>query len=141
MFARWRSLARRQVYRRIVRKLAIAVALGALLASTGVVLAAGPTIKVDPTSVRRGYVVRVFGVVPGCAVGNQVTLLSRAFSHRHEFAGVPAIFAEVGTGHKYSKRTRIPARRRPGRYAITGRCGGGNLGVTAHLRVTRAYYY
>ena len=64
-----------------------------------------------------------------------MTLLSRAFSHRHEFAGVPAIFATVKTGHKYSKRTVIPARRRPGRYSITGRCGGGTLGVTAHLRV------
>jgi hypothetical protein len=108
-----------------------------LLASTGVALAAGPTIKVSPTTVLQGYEVRVFGVVPGCAVGNRVTLLSRAFSHRHEFAGVPAIFAEVKAGHKYSKRTLIPARRRPGRYAITGRCGGGNLGVTAHLRVIR----
>jgi hypothetical protein len=50
---------------------------------------------------------------------------------------VSAIFAEVKAGHKYSKRTLIPARRRPGCYAITGRCGGGNLGVTAHLRVIR----
>jgi hypothetical protein len=141
MFPRWRALARSRVYGRTVRKLSIAVVLAALLASSGVVLAAGPTIKVDPTTVQRGYVVRVFGVVPGCAIGNQVTLLSRAFSHRHEFAGVPAIRTEVGTNHKYSKRTRIPAGRRPGLYAITGRCGGGNLGVTAHLRVTRAYYY
>ena len=118
----------------------VAVVLAGLLASTGVVLAAGPTIRVDPTTVQRGYVVRVFGVVPGCEVGNQVRLLSRAFSHRHEFAGVPAISAEVGTTHRYSKRTRIPAGRAPGRYAITGRCGGGALGVTAHLRVTRAAY-
>ena len=106
-----------------------------LLVATGVALAAGPTIKVSPTTVAQGYQVRVHGVVPGCAVGNQVTLLSRAFSHRHEFAGVPAIFARVKAGHKYSKSTSIPARRRPGRYSITGRCGGGNLGVTAHLRV------
>ena len=100
-------------------------------------LAAGPTIRVSPTTVVQGYQVRVYGVVPGCAVGNRVTLLSRAFSHRHEFAGVPAIFAEVRAGHKYSRRPTIPLRRRPGRYAITGRCGGGNLGVTAHLRVIR----
>ena len=108
-----------------------------LLASAGVALDAGPTIKVSPTTVQQGYEARVFGVVPGCAVGNRVTLLSRAFSHRHELAGVPAIFAEVKAEHKYSKRTLIPARRRPGRYAITGRCGGGSLGVTAHLRVIR----
>jgi hypothetical protein len=54
---------------------------------------------------------------------------------RHEFAGVPAIFAEVKAGHKYSKRTLIPARRSPGRYTVRGRCGGDALGVTAHLRV------
>jgi hypothetical protein len=119
----------------------IGVVLAGLLATTGVALAAGATIRVDPTTVQRGYIVRVHGVVPGCAIGNQVTLLSRAFSHRREFAGVPAILAEVGAGHKYSKRTRIPAGRAPGRYAITGRCGGDNLGVTAHVRVIRAYYY
>ena len=124
------------VYGRGVRR-SFAIALIVLFATAGVVLAAGPTINVDPHRVQRGQVVRVFGVVPGCAVGNQVTLLSRAFSHRHEFAGVPAIFATLRQGHHYSKRTRIPARRRPKRYAITGRCGGGNLGVTAHVRVTR----
>jgi hypothetical protein len=114
--------------------LVIAVAV-ALLATATVALAAGPTINVDPHRVHRGDAVRVFGVVPGCARGDQVTLLSRAFSHRHEFAGVPAIFATVGRGHHYSRRTTIPAGRRTGRYAINGRCGGGNLGVTAHLRV------
>ena len=50
---------------------------------------------------------------------------------------MPAIFAEVKAGHKYSKRTVIPAGRRPDRYAVRGRCGGGALGVTAHLRVIR----
>jgi hypothetical protein len=120
-----------------MRRLVVVVVIAAMLASAGVVLAAGPTIRVSPTTVPQGYEVRVYGVVPGCAIGNRVTLLSRAFSHRHEFAGVPAIFAEVKPGHKYSKRTIIPARRSPGRYAIRGRCGGGNLGVTAYLRVIR----
>jgi hypothetical protein len=116
--------------------LVIAV-IAALLATAGVVLAAGPTINVDPHRVHRGEVVRVFGVVPGCARGDQVTLISRAFSHSNEFAGVPAIFAEVRRGHRYSRRTRIPAKRQPRRYAIHGRCGGGNLGIAAHLRVIR----
>ena len=106
-----------------------------LLATAGAVLAAGPTINVDPHRVHRGDVVRVFGVVPGCPVGDRVTLISRAFSHRHEFAGVPAIFSTVKTGDRYSRRTRIPMGRRARRYAISGRCGGGNLGVTAHVRV------
>jgi hypothetical protein len=128
-----------RVYRRIMRRVFLIALVVALLASTGVALAAGPTINTDPTRVTQGGVVRVFGVVPQCARGNTVTLLSRAFSHRHEFAGVPAISAVVGRHHRYSKRTTIPAQRRPGRYRITGRCGGGNLGVIAHLRVTALY--
>ena len=106
-----------------------------LLATAGAVLAAGPTINVDPHRVHRGDVVRVFGVVPGCSVGDRVTLISRAFSRRHEFAGVPAIFATVKAGYHYSRRTRIPMGKRARRYALSGRCGGGNLGVTAHVRV------
>jgi hypothetical protein len=98
---------------------------------------AAPTIHVSPNPVHRGTVVRVHGVVPGCPRGDAVTLLSKAFSHRHDFAGVPAVFAKVRAQSRYSVRTRIPAGRRPGRYAVTGRCGGGNLGVTAHLRVRR----
>jgi hypothetical protein len=128
-----------RVYRRIMRRVFLIALVVALLTSTGVALAAGPTINTDPTRVTQGGVVRVFGVVPQCARGNTVTLLSRAFSHRHEFAGVPAISAVVGRHHRYSKRTTIPAQRRPGRYRITGRCGGGNLGVIAHLRVTAPY--
>ena len=31
--------------------------------------------------------------------------------------------------------TTIPRSRRPGRYVITGRCGGGNLGFAVSLRV------
>jgi hypothetical protein len=118
-----------------MRTLVVVAVTVASLATAGAVLAAGPTISVTPKRVHRGNVVRVFGVVPGCARGDQVTLTSRAFSHKHEFAGVPAIFATVRRGHHYSRRTRIPARKRARRYAIHGRCGGGNLGVSAHLRV------
>jgi hypothetical protein len=100
-------------------------------------LAAGPSIVASPNPVHRGDVVRVHGTVPGCPRGDQVTLISRAFSHRHDFAGLPAVFARVGAHHRYSVSTRIPSRRAPRRYAITGRCGGGNLGVFATLRVLR----
>ena len=113
----------------------------ALLAGFGVLvwpaLAAGPRIVASPNPVHRGEVVRIHGTVPGCARGDQVTLISRAFSHRNDFAGLPAVFARVGAHHAYSVKTRIPARRPPRRYRITGRCGGGNLGVSANLRVLR----
>lgn len=97
---------------------------------------AAPTIRVSPDRAYRGEVVRVFGNVDGgCAPGSQVTLLSRAFRRTNEFAGVPAIFARVRSNGSFSKRTRIPRRRRLGRYRISGRCGGGNLGVRARLRI------
>jgi hypothetical protein len=110
-------------------KAVVAVALVAL---------AGPSIHVTPSAVHRGHVVRVHGAVGrGCARGDTVTLISRAFSHRHDFAGLPAIYALARSDGTYSKRTRIPRRRAPGRYRISGRCGGGNLGVSAHIRVRR----
>jgi hypothetical protein len=118
------------------RHAAIAVfAVAGVLAAPAV--AAVPTIKVTPNRVHRGHVVRVHGAVPGCPRGDRVTLISRAFSHKHEFAGLPAVFARVGAHSQYSVRTRIPAGRRARRYTITGRCGGGNLGVSASLRVLR----
>jgi hypothetical protein len=113
----------------------------AALAAAGVLAApaaaAGPTLKVTPNRVHRGHIVRVHGVVPGCPRRDQVTLISRAFAHKHDFAGLPAVFARVGAHSRYSVRTRIPAARRARRYTITGRCGGGNLGVSASLRVLR----
>ena len=35
----------------------------------------------------------------------------------------------------FSRRVRIRTRIHTGRYTITARCGGGNLGVSAHLTV------
>jgi hypothetical protein len=100
-------------------------------------IASGPSIAATPNPVHRGHLVRVHGRVPGCPRGDQVTLISRAFSRRHEFAGVPAVFARVGVHHAYSLQTRIPARRTPGSYSVSGRCGGGNLGVSVTLHVLR----
>ncbi len=92
-----------------------------------------PTLQVNPSRVRRGGFVRVHGGVFACQ--GSVTLISNAFSRRHLFAGVPAVSAPVRAHGAYSVRTRVPAGRRPGAYTISGRCGGGNLGVQARLRV------
>lgn len=94
------------------------------------------SIKVSPTSVRPGKVVKVSGSVgTGCAKGDRVTLISKAFAHKHEFAGVSAIYATPGKGGAFSTTTRIPKTRKAGTYTVTGRCGGGNLGVAAKLKV------
>jgi hypothetical protein len=119
--------------KRTMLALALAIASPAAVSSVAV-SASQPSVHVRPTTVHAGDSVRVFGNAGGCRRGNQVTLISRAFSRRHEFAGRPAIFATVHRRGRFSVRTRIPKRRAPHRYGVTGRCGGGNLGVTAHLR-------
>jgi hypothetical protein len=50
---------------------------------------------------------------------------------------VPAALAEVGSAGRFSVLVRIPLARAPGLYQLTARCGGGNLGITAHLAVAR----
>jgi len=110
------------------------------LACAAAVLADGaaPRIEVDPSSVHRGEVVRVFGVAPGC---DGVTLISDAFAHVEDFAGIPAISARADSRGRFSVRTRVPASRAVGRYPVDGRCGGGNLGVSAQLHVLAAVGY
>jgi hypothetical protein len=93
------------------------------------------SLTVRPGAARRGGSVVVSGVAGGCTAGDQVTISSRAFAATHSFAGVPAVFAPVGSAGRFSAKTRIPATRRPGTYLLTARCGGGNLGVSAHLTV------
>jgi hypothetical protein len=94
-----------------------------------------PSLVVLPSTVHRGYAVTLKGSADGCPVGDTVTLISHAFAHTHDFAGVPAVFATVRAGGAFRVSTTIPATKAPGRYGITARCGGGNLGVQAHLRV------
>ena len=114
-----------------------ALALGVIVASlsTGVADAAAPALTVTPSIVHRGHKVTLKGSADGCAVGNTVVLISHAFVHTHDFAGVPAVLAAVRHGGAFRVTTRIPAKKRPGRYAVTARCAGGNLGVIAHVRV------
>jgi hypothetical protein len=96
----------------------------------------GPSIDVEPRSVRPGDEIRVFGLAGGCPKGDAVTLTSRAFPHTDDFAGVPAVFTPVRAGDRYSVRVRIPAGQAPGEYTIGGRCGGGNFGVEGRFTVT-----
>jgi hypothetical protein len=73
-----------------------------------------PTIKVRPGAVLAGHRVRVFGNTAGCPRGDQVTLISGAFSPRQKFAGKSAIHTKVGAASRYSVITRIPAKRARG---------------------------
>jgi hypothetical protein len=110
-----------------------------------VVAAAAPasakTVAVSPTSVQTSGTVTVSGDVlvngtRACAAGDDVTLISNAFAGFSEFAGQGALVLPVdSTGHFSSTvalKPSVPA----GTYPIIGRCGGGNLGVSATLTVT-----
>lgn len=103
--------------------------------------ASAATIVVSPTSVQTSGTVTASGDVlvngtRNCAVGDDVTLISNAFAGFSEFAGEGALVLPVdATGHFTSTvmlKPSVPA----GTYTITGRCGGGNIGVIATLTVT-----
>ena len=110
-----------------------------------VVAAAAPasakTVAVSPTSVQTSGTVTVSGDVlvngtRACAAGDDVTLISNAFAGFSEFAGEGALVLPVdATGHFTSTVTLKPSVA-AGTYTIIGRCGGGNLGVSATLTVT-----
>jgi hypothetical protein len=120
------------------RRVLFLACLGAVLAGglASILPAATPSLSVSPASVRAGGTVRLSGSAEGCTAGSNAFLLSRAFVRRHEFAGVPAVLARVHPGGgSFKVWTTIPRSRRPGRYVITGRCGGGNLGFAVSLRV------
>jgi hypothetical protein len=93
-------------------------------------------VKVEPTVVEPGHVVRVYGTVGGCPVGSSATLISAAFkgATKEEFAGVPSVSAKVRKGFKFSVKVTLSKGLKPGKYQIGGRCGGGAFG-SAKLRV------
>jgi hypothetical protein len=95
------------------------------------------SLSVAPNPVRAGYVLLIRGSADSCPVGDTVTVLSHAFPATHQFAGVPAVLTPVRAGGAFHTQTMIPSTKRTGTYSITARCGGGNLGVLVHLRVTR----
>jgi len=120
-----------------IRAFLLAASLSSMIAVSVAAAAGGSTIHLSPATVTRGHVVRVHGAIPGCPRGSELSLLSTAFVHTHDFAGVPAVNVNVGRNGAYSVTTRIPASKAPGRYTVSGRCGGGNVGAFATLRVVR----
>ena len=93
------------------------------------------SLLVTPSTVHRGAWVYISGSAGDCPRGDAVIIISRAFPRIHQFAGVPAVIATVGAKGRFHATTRIPLGRRVGKYVVTARCGGGNLGVAALLRV------
>jgi hypothetical protein len=108
-----------------------ASAIVAALALAGTVAGATPRLSVQPTRVARGGLVTVNG--RGCRARDIVYLISPAFVGN---AFVPhSVATRARSNGAFSRLVRIRTSIHAGRYLITARCGGGNLGVAAALRV------
>jgi hypothetical protein len=107
----------------------VVTAVAAVLAGT--LTAATPRLSVHPTSVARGGKVTVSG--RGCRAGDVVYLISSPFVG-HAFVS-HSVATRAHANGTFSRSVRIRTFIRAGRYLITARCGGGNLGISAPLRV------
>jgi len=107
-----------------------AVGLAALVLA-GPLSAATPRLSVHPSSVARGGTVTVSG--KGCLAGDLVYLISPPFVG-HAFVQ-HSVATRARSNGTFSRLVHIRTAIRAGRYLITARCGGGNLGVSAALRV------
>src|SRR4051812_25398849 len=116
---------------------ALIVGLACALIAAPAVAAARVSLTVVPSTVPAGAAVRVVGNARSCPVGNAVTAISGAFPGR-QFGGEGAFVGHVRRGGSFAIDGHVRSALRAGRYPVTARCGGGNLGVTAYVRVRRA---
>lgn len=114
--------------------LVAALVAAALLAAAGPAAAAPASLQVTPTTVPAGHTVTVSG---SCEANSAGSVISHAFLHdaTHDFAGVGAVSFTTGSTGAFVTHPLVPASTPPGSYDITARCGGGNLGIAAHLTV------
>ncbi|HEY8726657.1 MAG TPA: hypothetical protein VIL91_08140 [Gaiellaceae bacterium] len=115
---------------RRLRIVTVAIAIVSLVLA-GTLAAATPRLSVHPVSIARGGTVTVSG--RGCRAGDVVYLISPPFVG-HAFVA-HSVATRARSNGAFSRSVHIRTSIRAGRYLITARCGGGNLGVSARLRV------
>lgn len=128
----------RGVTSRLRRRSALAVLAAVLLAGAllPTALASGTFLRVRPAAAGRGSAVVFTGSVgTGCARGGVVTLISRLFPG-HAFGGEGAISTQVGALGAFTRRFVVGLGTARRTFVVSARCGGGNLGVAATLRVS-----
>ena len=116
---------------RFSRLIVVVVVIAAAAMLAGTLAAATPRLSVHPASIARGGTVTVSG--KGCRAGDVVYLISPPFVG-HAFVA-HSVATRARSNGTFSRNVRVRATIRAGRYLITARCGGGNLGVSAKLRV------
>lgn len=114
-------------------RLVLATTVALALAGGASASPAHTRLAVTPATVRPGGVVLVTGNAAPCPRGDTVFAISRAFPG-HAY-GEGALTGRVRAGGAFSIRGRVRRTIRAGRYAVTARCGGGNLGVQAFVRI------
>ena len=120
-----------------MKKLIIAV-VGLAVFAPGAFAASSHFVKVAPGKAQQGQTVTVSGSVDhGCQIGHKgdsATIISNAFkgATKHKFAGVPAVSANLAKSKKgaFNVKVTLANNVKPGKYSVTGRCGGGNFGTT-----------
>jgi hypothetical protein len=118
-------------------------ALVGLAAFAPAALASSNFIKVSPGKVEQGHTVTVSGSVDhGCQTGHKgdgATIISKAFkgATKQNFAGVPSVSVSLAhsSNGTFSLKVKLSTNGNPGKFSVTGRCGGGNFGSTT-LKVT-----
>ena len=113
---------------------AVAVVALALVAVSSAAAARSHTrIAVRPGTVSPGAAIHVTGNAAPCRLGNHIYAISKAFPG-HQF-GIGAFTGLVRAGGAFTITGHVRRTIRAGRYGVTARCGGGNLGVVAYFRI------
>jgi hypothetical protein len=105
-----------------------------LLPLAAAAVLAVPSLHVAPSPVSRGASVALRGNAASCGPGSTVSISSRAFAGAG-FAGLGGASTRVRADGSFTARARVAAGVRPGTYPVSARCGGANLGTTAHVGV------
>jgi hypothetical protein len=113
-------------------RLAVVTAAAFVLAAAPAWAAGGTALTVDPALVSRGKTVTFTGA--GCLPGDSVSLISRLFPG-HAFGGEGAIKTTAGANGRFARTFVVPRSAARGRYVVTARCGGGNLGHEVRITV------
>jgi hypothetical protein len=121
-----------------MKKLIVAVVGMAAFAPGAFAASSSHFVKVSPAKVAQGKIVTVSGSVDhGCGIGHKgdvATIFSKAFkgATKQNFAGVPAVSASLAASKDgtFSLKVRLASNVKPGKYSVSGRCGGGLFGST-----------
>ena len=125
-----------------MKKLIVAI-VGLAVLAPAAWASSSPFLKVSPRTAAQGQTVKISGSVDhGCQIGHAgdvATIISKAFkgATRHKFAGVPSVKASLAgsSDGSFHVKVTLSSNVKPGKYTVTGRCGGGNFGL-ARLKVT-----